>query len=41
LVVLTRHGAPETDIIDWTLRAGAALCRKEMTGEWQAVVYLP
>jgi hypothetical protein len=41
LVVLTSHGAPETDIIDWALRAGTALCRKEMTGQWQAVVYLP
>jgi hypothetical protein len=41
LVVLARHGAPEPDVIGWTLRAGAALCRKEMTGQWQAVVYLP
>jgi hypothetical protein len=41
LVVLTPHGAPETDIIAWALRAGAALCRQEMTGQWQAVVYLP
>jgi hypothetical protein len=35
------HGAPEADIIGWAIRAGTALCRKEMTGEWQAVVYLP
>jgi hypothetical protein len=41
LVVLTRHGDTETDVISWTLRAGTALCRKEMTGQWQAVVYLP
>ena len=41
LVLLTRHGAPESDVISWALRAGTALCRKEMTGEWQAVVYLP
>jgi hypothetical protein len=41
LVLLTRHGTPETEVIEWALRAGTALCRKEMTGEWQAVVYLP
>jgi hypothetical protein len=41
LVVLAPHGAPEAEIIGWALRAGQALCRKEMTGEWQAVVYLP
>ena len=35
------HGAAEGDIIEWSLRAGAALCREELTGEWQAVVYLP
>jgi hypothetical protein len=41
LVLLTRHGTPEVDVISWALRAGTALCRKEMTGDWQAVVYLP
>jgi hypothetical protein len=41
LVVLALHGAPEADIIGWALRAGTALCRQEMTGPWQAVVYLP
>jgi hypothetical protein len=41
LVILTRHGIPETEVIGWALRAGTALCRKEMTGQWQAVVYLP
>jgi hypothetical protein len=41
LVLLARHGTPETDVISWALRAGIALCRKEMTGQWQAVVYLP
>jgi hypothetical protein len=41
LVVLTRHGTPEADTIDWALQAGTALCRQEMTGTWQAVVYLP
>jgi hypothetical protein len=41
LVVMGRHGAPEADIIAWALRAGATLCRQEMTGQWKAVVYLP
>jgi hypothetical protein len=41
LVLLARHGAAEADIIGWALRAGTVLCRQEMTGTWQAVVYLP
>ncbi|MGO8859337.1 MAG: hypothetical protein ACLQRH_01000 [Acidimicrobiales bacterium] len=41
LVLLSAHGAPEDEIIDWSLRAGAALCREETTGQWQAEVYLP
>jgi hypothetical protein len=41
LVVLACHGAPETEVVGWALRAGAALCREGMTGQWQAVVYLP
>jgi hypothetical protein len=41
LVVRTRHGGPEPEVIGWALRAGAALCREPLTGEWQAVVYLP
>jgi hypothetical protein len=41
LVLLTTLGAPEAVIIDWAIRAGTALCRREMTGQWQAVVYLP
>jgi len=41
LVVRAAHGAREVDIIGWSLQAGRALCREEMTGRWQAVVYLP
>jgi hypothetical protein len=41
LVVRALRDAPESEIIEWSVRAGAALCREEMTGEWQAVVYLP
>jgi hypothetical protein len=41
LVVRAPRGAPESEIIEWSIAAGGALCREEMTGEWQAVVYLP
>jgi hypothetical protein len=41
LVLLAPHGALATGILDWAIRAGTALCRREMTGQWQAVVYLP
>jgi hypothetical protein len=41
VVLLALHGTPANDIITWALRAGTALCRTEMTGQWQAVVYLP
>jgi hypothetical protein len=41
LVLLAAHGTPPPVILDWALRAGTALCRREMTGQWQAVVYLP
>jgi hypothetical protein len=41
LVVLAPHAAPESGVIGWALRAGTILCRKEMTGDWQAKVYLP
>ncbi len=41
LVLRTPVDAPEPEIVDWCVRAGTALCRVDMTGEWQAVVYLP
>jgi hypothetical protein len=41
LVLLASVGALEADIIAWAIRAGTALCRTEMTGQWKAVVYLP
>jgi hypothetical protein len=41
LVLRTPVDAPETEIVDWCVRAGTALCRVDLTGEWQAVVYLP
>ena len=41
LLVRTPVAATEPDIIEWSVRAGTALCRVEMTGRWRAVVYLP
>jgi hypothetical protein len=41
LVLLASLGAPDADIVNWAIRAGTALCRTEMTGQWKAVVYLP
>jgi hypothetical protein len=41
LVVRTRVDEPEPAVIAWCVRAGTALCKAEMTGAWQAVVYLP
>ena len=41
LLVRTPVAVSEADVIAWCVRAGAALCRAEMTGRWRAVVYLP
>ncbi len=41
LLVRTPADASDTDILSWSIRAAAALCRAEMTGKWRAVVYLP
>jgi hypothetical protein len=41
LVVRAQPGARADTIVEWAIAAGAALCREELTGEWQAVVYLP
>jgi hypothetical protein len=41
LLVRTPVGVAESDVLEWSLRAGTALCRAEMTGRWRAVVYLP
>ena len=41
LLLQTPAAVTETDVIDWSVRAGTALCRAEMTGRWRAVVYLP
>ena len=41
LLLQTPPAATETEVIDWSVRAGTALCRAEMTGRWRAVVYLP
>lgn len=41
LLVRTPVVVGEADVVAWSVRAGAALCRAEMTGRWRAVVYLP
>jgi hypothetical protein len=41
LVVRTPVQTREADVVEWCVQAGTALCRAEMTGRWQAVVYLP
>jgi hypothetical protein len=41
LLLQTPVAAAETEVVDWSVRAGTALCRAEMTGRWRAVVYLP
>ena len=41
LVLRAAAGARPDDVITWCVQAGTALCVAEMTGEWQAVVYLP
>ena len=41
ILIRTPVRSAATEIVSWTVRAGTALCREEMTGQWQAVVYLP
>jgi hypothetical protein len=41
LLLRTPVDVADTDVMDWSVRAGTALCRAEMTGRWRAVVYLP
>jgi hypothetical protein len=41
LLLSVPTATPGRDVIEWSVRAGTALCRAEMTGRWQAVVYLP
>ncbi len=41
LLVRTPVDVTEPDVLTWSVRAGTALCRAEMTGRWRAVVYLP
>jgi hypothetical protein len=41
LIVLPSVGATASEVLDWMLRAGAALAVVPLTGTWQARVYLP
>jgi len=41
LVIRVPPGAPHDVVLDWTLRAGRALCNVRLTGKWQAEVHFP
>ncbi len=41
LVLRTTPDAAPADIVGWCVRASTALCMADMTGQWQAMVYLP
>jgi hypothetical protein len=41
LVLRTAPDTVPADIVTWCVQAGTALCMADMTGQWQAVVYLP
>lgn len=41
LIVLPLPGAPLAEVLDWALRAGAALAGVPLTGTWQARVFFP
>lgn len=41
LVLQTAPDTAPADIVTWCVQAGTALCMVDMTGQWQAVVYLP
>jgi hypothetical protein len=41
LLFQTSPDAVPADIVMWCVQAGTALCLVDMTGRWQAVVYLP
>jgi hypothetical protein len=41
LIVVARLDAPNSDVLDWIIAAGTALCGLELSGEWRADIYLP
>lgn len=41
LIVLAPASAPVAEVLDWALRAGAALSTVELSGSWQARVFEP
>jgi hypothetical protein len=41
LLLRTAPDADPAAIVTWCVQAGTALCLVDMTGQWQAVVYLP
>ncbi len=41
LVIRVPPGEPHEVVLDWTLRAGRALCNVRLTGTWEAEVHFP
>lgn len=41
LIVLAPAATPHAEVLDWALRAGAALVTAPLTGSWQARVFQP
>jgi len=41
LIVSAPVDTPASDILDWIIAAGTALCGLELSGEWRADIYLP
>jgi hypothetical protein len=41
LVVAPALGADRGEVLSWLLEAGTVLSVVRLTGEWQALVYLP
>ncbi|HWD54216.1 MAG TPA: hypothetical protein VG346_03800 [Acidimicrobiales bacterium] len=41
LVLRASPEAPPASVVGWCVQAGTTLCMTDMTGQWQAVVYLP
>ena len=41
LIVIARVDAPQEEVLDWIIAAGAALSTLAATGYWRADIYLP
>jgi len=41
LIVVAALDAPNTEVLDWIIAAGTALCTLDTSGSWRADIYLP